>query len=196
MVVKNHTWQHLSNMTADEHRWRQRKKMEGSLISKNIWRKHVKWEKKKTYKRPMRHSVCCLGGYSVTVSYNKVNNLGAVCVIPTRSLAGLIKTCPQETKVQADTMISNSLCQQLKTPTSINYIKHYKLNLAFTCPPILPLYHYVPPTCSLIGFRAELVHCLIGWRLVRYITLAWLSLDCSTLLEWHKLSDFCKCYRL
>lgn len=24
------------------------------------------------------------------------------------------------------------------------------------------LYHYVTPTCSLIGFRAELVHCLIG----------------------------------
>lgn len=60
---------------------------------------------------------------------------------------------------------------------------HYGLNFS-----TILLYHYVLPTCSLTGLRADLVHCLIGRRLVRYITLAWLSLDFSTLLEWHKLS--------
>lgn len=68
------------------------------------------------------------------------------------------------------------LCSKKST---LHYGQHFS--------PIL-LYHYILPTCSLTGLRADLVHCLIGRRLVRYITLAWLSLDFSTLLEWHKLS--------
>lgn len=116
-TVKQPDWHSFTENTT---RWCQQKMWKEVLFLK-IAGGNVKWEKIGTATDPWgtKHRQTNIGWTNLQ---SVVNNLGVVCVIPTRSPTGLIKHVLKQQR---------HMLKQLKTPTCINYINvhHYLIHL-------------------------------------------------------------------